>query len=160
MNLDVKLILTHIVGFLITVWILRRFAWKPLLGLMEQRRQKIKDEFDGIEAQKADIVKIKSDFEAKLKDIDNLSRQKLSEAVNEGRKIAAEIKEKGRQESQEIIDRAKKELAHEVEKARVVLKEDMIRMTMAATEKIITTRLDEKEHGRLISEYIDGVEKA
>jgi len=160
MELDFKLILTHILGFLITVWILGKFAWKPLLGIMEERRAKIKAEFDRIESEKADVAKVKADYDAKLKDIDNLSRQKLNEAVDEGRKIAAEIKEKGRQESQAIIDRAKDELKQEVGKARVTLKEDMVSMTIAAAEKIISSKLDDKENRRLIADYIDTVEKA
>ena len=160
MELDYKLILTHIVGFLITVWILKKFAWKPLLGIMEERRQKIQSEFNKIESDKSDVAKVRADYELKLKDIDNLSRQKLNEAVNEGRKIAAEIKEKGRQESQAIIDRAKDELQQEIGKARVTLKEDMVSMTIAAAEKIISSKLDDKENRRLIGDYIDSVEKA
>jgi F-type H+-transporting ATPase subunit b len=160
MNLDIKLILTHIVGFLVTVWILRKFAWGPLLGILEERRRKIKAEFDRIDNEKADAARIKADYELKLKGIDTLSRQKLSEAVNEGRKIAAEIKDMGRQESKELIDRAKEELIHEAEKARVALKEDMVTMTIAAAEKIISAKLDATEHRRLVAEYIDSVEKA
>jgi F-type H+-transporting ATPase subunit b len=160
MNLDLQLILTHVVGFIITVVILKKFAWKPLLGLMEDRRQKIISEFDQIETDKGEVEKTKAGYEAKLKDIENLSRQKLTEAVSEGQKIAAEIKEQGRVEAKEIITRAKDELERDVDKARVALKEDMVKMTMAAAEKIISARMDDAENRRLISDFIDGVEKA
>ena len=92
MNLDWQLILTHIVGFVITVWIVGKFAWKPIMGILEERRQKIKSEFDQIEHDKSEVAKVHAEYDAKLKDIDNLARQKLTEAVNEGQKIAAEIK--------------------------------------------------------------------
>jgi F-type H+-transporting ATPase subunit b len=148
------------VGFIITVLILKKFAWKPILGILEERRQKIKSEFDKIESGKNEVAEIKADYEAKLKDIDNLSRQKLTEAVNEGQKIAADIKEQGRDEAKEIITRAKAELERDVEKARVALKEDMVSVTIAAAEKIISSKLDETENRRLIEDFIDGVEKA
>jgi len=160
LNLDIKLILTHAVGFIITVWILKKFAWKPILSIFEERRQKIKDEFDGIESTKAEVAEIKADLEAKLKDIDNISRQRLTEAVNEGQKIAAEIKESGRKEAKDIITRAKAELERDVEKARAALKEDMVGMTIAAAEKVISAKLDEPEHRRLVSDFIDNVERA
>ncbi len=160
MELDWKLILTHIVGFVIMVLILKKLAWKPILGILEERRQKIKSEFDNIENKKNEVAEVRADYETKLKDIDNLSRRKLTEAINEGRKVAAEIKEQGRNDAKEIIARTGAELERDVEKARAALKEDMIRMTIAAAEKVITTRLDETEHHRLISEYIDNVEKA
>jgi F-type H+-transporting ATPase subunit b len=160
MNLDYQLILTHIVGFVITVLILKKFAWKPILGILNERRQKIKAEFDSIENQKAETAKIKADYEAKLKDIDAISRQKLTEAINEGHRIAGEIREQGRHEAREIISRAKAELERDVIKARATLKKDMVDMTITAAEKIIAARLDEPENRRLIAEFIDRVEGA
>jgi len=160
MNVDIQLILTHMVGFVITVLILKKFAWGPILGVLNDRRNKIKSEFGKIEEDKTAAAKIKADYEAQLKDIDNLSRQKLSDAVNEGQKIAAEIKEQGREEAKEIVTRAKAELERDVDKARAALKEDMVTMTIAAAEKIISTKLDDGENRRLISEFIDSVEKA
>jgi F-type H+-transporting ATPase subunit b len=159
MNLDVQLIVTHIIGFVIMVWILGKFAWKPLMGILEDRRQKIKSEFDKIETGKAEVADIKADLEAKLKDIDNLSRQRLTEAVNEGQRIAAEIKEGGRKEAKDIITRAKEELQRDVEKARAALKEDMVSITLAAAEKVISARLDDTENRRLVTDFIDNVEK-
>ena len=160
MNLDAQLILTHIVGFLITVWILKKFAWRPIMDILEERRQKIKAEFDAIDHTKAEVATIKADFEAKLKDIDVLARQKLSEAINDGRQAAAEIKEQGRREAKDMITRAKGELERDVEKARVTLKEDIVSMTIAAAEKVITAELDDERHRQLVAEFIENVEKA
>lgn len=160
MDINIQLILTHILGFAITVFILAKFAWKPILKVMNERREKIKSEFDHIESEKTSVSDLKTDYEDKLKDIDNLSRQKMTEAINEGQKVAAEIKTQSQTEAKEIINRAKAELERDVDKARAALKEDMVKMTMMAAEKIITTKLDETEHRRLISEYIDNIEKA
>ncbi len=160
MDINIQLILTHILGFVITVVVLAKFAWKPILNVLNERREKIKSEFAEIESRKTEVADIRADYEAKLKDIDNLSRQKLTEAINEGQKVAAEIKEQGRSEAKDIITRAKAELERDVEKARATLKEDMVKMTLLAAEKIIATKLDEPEHRRLISEFIDDVEKA
>lgn len=158
--MDWKLIATHVFGFVIMVWVLKKFAWGPILGILAERREKIISEFDNIESGKAEIAQTKEDYEAKLKDIDNLARQKLTEAVNEGQQIAAEIKEKGRDEAKDIIDNAKAQLDRDVEKARAALKEDMVNMTISAAEKIISAKVDEPENRRLISNFIDGVEKA
>ncbi|MCK5124788.1 MAG: F0F1 ATP synthase subunit B [candidate division Zixibacteria bacterium] len=160
MELDWKLILTHMLGFVITVVILAKFAWRPILGILDERREKIKSEFDQIESGKSEIEETKAGYDAKLKDIDNLARQKLTEAVNDGQKVAAEIKEQGRDEAKEIIFKAKAETDREVEKARAALKEDMVKMTIAAAEKIISKKLDEQENRRLIKDFIDSVEKA
>ena len=46
MNLiDIRQVITQILGFLLMVWILRRYAWGPLMGMLEARREKIAGEF-------------------------------------------------------------------------------------------------------------------
>lgn len=160
MSPDWKLILTHMAGFITTVLILKKFAWVPILGILNERREKIKSEFDNIEAGKADVVSQKEDYDDKLRDIDNLARQKLTEAVNEGQKIAAEIKADGQNDAKQIIERAKDEAERDKAKARVAMKDEMVKTTIAAAEKIISAKMDDEQNRRLISDFIDGVEKA
>ena len=57
MDLQWQLLVTHIVGFLITLWILKKFAWRPLLGIMEERRNRIKEEFDKSDKEKENTWK-------------------------------------------------------------------------------------------------------
>jgi F-type H+-transporting ATPase subunit b len=152
--------LTHAVGFLITVWILKRFAWGPLLALLEERRNKIIDEFKNIDEEKAITAQLTADYETKLKEIDVERRAKLVEAVNEGKKIAEEIKLTARDEVKEIRAKTKADLVREVAKAKTQLKNDMVAMTVTAAEKIINEKLDDAKHRELIGGFIDNVEKA
>jgi F-type H+-transporting ATPase subunit b len=160
MNIDPQMILTHIVGFLITVWILKKFAWKPLLGVLEERRQKIVAEFEKSRKAQDDAARTAQEYREQLSHIKEERQREISIAINEGRRAAEEIRREGQREAGEIIERAKAQLVLEVDKARVTLKEEMITMTLAATEKIIHTRLDDAEHRRLISDFIDGVKKS
>ncbi len=88
MDLQWSQLLTHLIGFLITVWLLKKYAWGPLLNIMEERRAKIKSEFDSIEEEKANVARLTAEYESRLKEIDSERRAKLVEAVNEGKKIA------------------------------------------------------------------------
>ena len=152
--------LTHIVGFLITVWILKRFAWGPLLSLLEERRNRIAEEFNNIEQEKTKADQLNAEYQAKLKDIDNERRAKLVEAVNEGKKIAEEIKSSAHKEAKDINTKAKADLERDIAKAKVQLKNDMIAITVTAAEKIIKEKLDDAKHRELIGSFIDNVEKA
>jgi len=163
--MDIKIIpelpqlVTHAVGFLITFLLLKKYAWAPLLKLMEDRRNKIADEFKAIEDEKVKVDSLTAEYEGKLKDIDTERRQKLVEAVDEGKKIAEELKAQGN-EAKPITEKAKSEIERDVAKARVALKDDMVAMTMTATEKIIMERLDDAKHRELIGSFIDNLEKA
>ncbi|HXF48778.1 MAG TPA: F0F1 ATP synthase subunit B [Verrucomicrobiae bacterium] len=159
MNLVWQQVLTQIVGFLIVLWVLKRFAWKPILTLLEERRQKIKSEFEAAAQKKEEANQLLSSYEAKLKEIDALARAKITEAVAEAQKIAAEIKEEARKEGRELVTRSQAEIQREIAKAKVQLKEDMVAISLTATEKIISQKLDEPGHRRLVDEYLTRIEQ-
>ena len=159
MDLQWQLLLTHAVGFLITLWILKKFAWGPLLALLEERRSRIADEFQKIDDEKEKVARLTADYEAKLKDIESERRVKIVEAVNEGKKVAEEIRDAARQEAKQIQVRARSELERDVAKAKVQLKQEMVLITMTAAEKIINEKLDDAKHRELIGSFIDNVEK-
>lgn len=160
MNLEIAQVITHIIGFLITVWLLKRFAWKPLLSMMDERRNKIKDEFQKIDDDRDEAEKLKASYQGKLKNIDAERRQKIAEAVNEANKLASDIKIGAQEEARGIIARTSEQLDRDVAKAKVQLKEEMVSITLAAAEKILQEKLDEKKERELVGAFIDDIEKA
>ena len=61
MNFHIAQILTQIIGFLVALWILKRYAWKPLLGILDERRAKISGELDTIEQEKGRVEELKQE---------------------------------------------------------------------------------------------------
>ncbi len=160
MNPDWQLLITHSIGFLITLWILKRYAWGPLLKLIEERRSKIVGEFENIDKEKQKAAELNAQYQAQLRQIEAQRRSEIVKAVNEGKKIAEELKAAARDEVDEMREKNKSELEREVAKAKVQLKDDMVKITVAATSKLLHEQLDEKHHRKLIGEYIDTLEKA
>ena len=152
-------LITHAVGFLITFWVLKKYAWKPLLNLMEERRNKIEQEFNDIELEKEKAAQLMVEYETKLKEIDSERRASLVEAVNEGKKIAKEIEAFARVEALSKSEKAQADIERDVAKAKVQLKSDMVNMTITAAEKIINEKLDDAKHRELIGGFLDNVEK-
>jgi F-type H+-transporting ATPase subunit b len=159
LKIEIPQLITHIVGFLILLWLLKRYAWKPVLALLDERRERIKNSFAEIEGKQQQADTLNATYQAKLKDIDHEARKRLTEAIAEGAKIAAKIKEDARKEAKDIMVRSREELEQDVAKAKVQLKEDMVAITMSATEKLIHEKLDTQKHRELIGRFIDDIEK-
>ena len=158
MNLiDIRQVITQIIGFLLMLWILRRYAWAPVLNLLEERRQKIAGEFQDADRRKADADRLKAQYEQELRGVEAVARQRLQEAVAEGQRVAAEIKAQANVDALARVARADDEIAREREKAKELLKEQMIRLSMRSAEKILRQRLDEATQRQLVSEFIDEV---
>ncbi|UCC81283.1 MAG: F0F1 ATP synthase subunit B [Candidatus Zixiibacteriota bacterium] len=158
LDLNWGLIVTQIIGFLLTVWILKAFAWKPLLKMLEDRRNKIAGDIDDAEKIKSDAESLLDDYNAKLRDIETEARSKIQDAVAEGNRIASEIRDHAREEAQKIVEKSREELSRDVAKARVQLRDDMVSMAITAAEKVISAKLDEAEQKRLLEDFLKEVE--
>lgn len=155
MGLELGQIITHIIGFVIAVVILKKFAWKPLLSMLEERKSKIRSEFDSIEEERQKAEKLYSDYQTKLEEIDSLARTKIQEAGREGQVLANEIKENARQEARQIVSRTREEIQRDLDKAKVQLRDDVVSMTLQIAEKIIQEKLDQEKDRQLVSRLLD-----
>ena len=158
MNLvDVPQVVTQILGFLLMVWILRRYAWGPLIGMLEARREKIAGEFKEADRLKGEAVQLKARYEADLKGIEAQARQRITEAVAEGQRVAGEIRLQAQKEAAARLENAADEIMREREKAKEVLKGQIIDLSLRTAEKILRQKLDDPAQRRLAGEFIDEV---
>lgn len=155
MNLEIQQILTQALGFLILLFLLKKFAWKPLLSLLDERREKISSEFRNIDRTKTELSRLEQDYKARLADIDTQARQRIQEAISEGQRISVEIQEKAREEARKSLNKAKENIEFEVAKARVEIRNQIATLAIKAAEKVIKEELTEERHMRLVTDFID-----
>lgn len=154
MAIDLFQLLAHAIGFIILVALLKRFAWGPLLGVLDQRRRQIATGLDDVERAKREMARLKTQYEQELARIEESARQKLAEAVTQGRRLAAEIEEEARAKVQVELVKAKETLALEVVKAKSVLRDQIVTLALEATEKLLHSRLDETKDRALVEQFI------
>ena len=154
---NVPQLLTTVAGFLILMWILKKFAWGPILDLLDQRREKIEQDYSAAEKELSQAADLKSDFETKLSDIKVIEREHVQEAVKKGETLADGIVTKARVEMDQAREKGEQALEIETRKAQLELRDDVVRLAIGAAEKLIGERLDEDKHRQLIQQYIDQV---
>ncbi len=138
---------------------LKKFAWKGLLGAIDERRHKIEAEFKGIEEHKASLAKLEKDYRARLENIEQEGRVKIQEAANVGVALARDIQDKARQDAQKIIDRAQGEISQDIAKAKITMRTELVELSSLIAEKIIREKLDAKEHDKLVGQFMKDLEK-
>lgn len=148
----------HIFAFLVFMWVLRRYAFGPLTAILDARREGIAQELDRVERLRTEAQAIEAEVQNRLKDIDQEARQRLNEAVAEGRRVKDEIIERARQEAEEQRLKQQRLLELEVAKARIELRDDVARLTVAATEKLLRENLDSDRQRRLVTDFITQVQ--
>lgn len=148
-------LLTTVVGFLLLVWIMRKFAWGPILDLLDQRREKIDSDYKAAERELGSAEALKADFETKLSEIKVIERERVQEAVKKGEQLADGIVTKARAEVDQSKAKSLADLEMEARKAQKQLRDDVVELAIGAAEKLIGERLDDDKHRQLIQRYID-----
>jgi F-type H+-transporting ATPase subunit b len=158
-SLSANEIVAQVLSFLLLLTLLRIFAWKKLLKLLDDRRERIASEFRKIEETQSAVEKLKDDYGKRLAGIEAESRGKIQEAISEGKKVSQEIRDEARQEARTILEKARENIEIEVLKAKQELKQKVVELTLGTTEKLLKEKMTDEKDRKLASDFLDELEK-
>ena len=138
------LIFWTLLAFLIVFFILKKFAWKPILDSMNKREQGIADSLATAEKIKAEMSQMKSENEALLVKAREERAQMLKEAKETKDKIINEAKEQAKVETNKIIADAQSVINQQKMAALTDLKNQVGNLVIEVSEKILRRELSNK----------------
>ena len=147
-------IVTVIIAFFATMWVLKTFAWGPVIKMLDDRRDEIIKEFASIDSRQSELNSRIADYEERLRQIDQEARLRLNAAIDDGKKVAADLMEEARKGSEELKAKAAADIRVEMDKARVQLRDEVVTLTIQATEKLLHETLDAAKHRGMVNEFI------
>ncbi len=148
-------VLTQIVGFLLLLWLMRKYAWGPLLQSLEDRRTKIATELSDIVASKEATIKVQQAYEAKMVEIKREALLKIQEAILEGQKVAGEITASARKDANALLEKAKENIGREMGLAKIQMRNEVATLVIATASKVIRRELDAQKNEALVLQYMD-----
>jgi F-type H+-transporting ATPase subunit b len=149
---DTKIFLSQVVSFVIVALVLRQFAYKPILAVLEERRQRIAEGLlnaEKIKQQLAEAEQRHAEILAKA----NAQAQKM---IDEARESAAHVAERKQQEAvaaaEQIMAKAREASAIEHERTMTELKRELGRLVVNTTAKVTGKVLTPEDQKRLQEE--------
>ena len=149
---DTKIFLSQVVSFVIVALVLRQFAYKPILAVLEERRQRIAEGLlnaEKIKQQLAEAEQRHAEILAKA----NAQAQKM---IDEARESAAHVAERKQQEAvaaaEQIMAKAREASAIEHERTMTELKRELGRLVVNTTAKVTGKVLNADDQKRLQEE--------
>lgn len=155
LGLDGRQILVNAIGFGIFLWLMARYAWKPILDFMDARREELAGNFKKIEHEKSDLDKLRKKYEAQIENIDEEATRRTNEAIKKGQEDARHIEEEARARAQAILAKARLDTERITEEARLALKDYVIDVGVEAGKKATMDVLDESTHRKLVERYVE-----
>src|SRR6476619_2595787 len=145
-------LIAQIVNFGIVLFILWKFAYRPVLKVLEERRQRVTEAMKNAEHAKAELAKADS----ARQEILNQANAQATKLIEEARAAAARVQEQETQKAiaaaKDIVDKARQ--ATEVEHARMLadLRREVGRLVVATTGRVVGRTLTPEDQQRLANE--------
>ena len=138
------LMIWNLIGFLILLIILRKFAWKPILTSLKERENGIADSLATAERVKAEMATLKSENEALLAKAREERAQLLKEARDTKDRIINEAKEQAKIEANKIITDAHAAIQQQKMAALTDVKNQVGNLVIEVAEKVLRRELGDK----------------
>lgn len=153
------LIIWTLVAFLIVFFILKKYAWKPILNSLKEREQNISDSIQSAEKVRAEMAELKSENEILLAQAREERAIMMREAKETRDKIIMEAKEQARQETSKIVSDAQSTINQQKMAAITDLKNQVGNLVLEVSEKVLRRELSNKEEQeKYIKQLADNVE--
>jgi len=155
---DPGLFLWTILTFLVLLGLLAKFAWKPLLALLDRREEMIRQSLDDAEKAKQELQRLQQESKQILSKARMEAQSILAKIRSEAEKLKGEIRQKAKVQADSILRDAEKQIQVETEKAIAVVKNEVVDLSLMVASKLIKKNLSKEDNQSLIEESLKQVE--
>jgi F-type H+-transporting ATPase subunit b len=157
-GIDWRLLLAQLVNFAVLVFILSKFAYKPILNALENRRKKIEEGIAYSEKAKAELENIETLKEESIRESEKKSLLIIKQAENSAQKTRGEILSEADKEREKIIISGQKLLSEEKLKLEKGFYQEAVTVVSSALGKVLSKKDFSKEEELLISQAINEIQ--
>ncbi|TCX48747.1 MULTISPECIES: F0F1 ATP synthase subunit B [unclassified Dehalobacter] len=147
----------QLLSFLLLVWILKKFAWTPIMNMMEKRRQGIENNLAQAEQERKEAERIRLEYQQEMRQTRQQAQEIIEKATKSSEQRAEEIILEARKETEKIKQSALADIERERDRAIADVKAQVADMSVAVAEKIIRQKLDITGQEALIEQFIQEV---
>jgi F-type H+-transporting ATPase subunit b len=151
------IVLAQCLNFLILFFVLRTIAFKPLLGMLEQRKVRIAKGLEDSRLAEERLANVDKDYQAKLDQARADGQKVVTEMSANAEKQATAIVAKANEDVTRIKTQAQEDADLERNRALADLRSQVASLSIAAANKLIGDSMDEKRQRALVDEFFSGV---
>ena len=144
-------------NFLILLWLLRRFAYKPLLRIMDERSTRIRNDLDEARRLRQEAEHDRETYRTQLGRARDEARSILEEANNVAARIRTQALADAEGQNTAMVARARDEIAREKETAIAELRREVADLAIMAASHVVGRSLDDTDRRRLVDEALTEV---
>jgi F-type H+-transporting ATPase subunit b len=147
--------LWHTANFIVLIFLLSRFLYKPVAAMLDERTRRIEDSLEAADRARAEVAQADREREELLASTRREIGELMAQAQSTAERIQADARTTAQQEAQRIVETARQEAEAERAQAMAELRREVAGRAVLAAERIIKRDLDEQAHRQLVDEFLD-----
>jgi len=146
-----------VVSFFLLLILLKRFTYKPLLGMMQKREATIRESIEEAKRTREAAETLHGQYQVMITEARDEVKKIIEEGKSLGENARKEMISKATEESNRVISRAQEEISLEKERALSELRVRIADLSIMAASKVIERSLTKEDHMRLLDAYVSKV---
>ena len=159
-SVDIWKLAFQVVNFLILLFLLNRFLFKPILARLDDRSARISKGLEDAEVAARDRELARAEREAAVAE----ARKEANEMIARATKIAEDTRNdiltSAREEAEKVSTRAREEIVAEKDRAMAEIRGQVADLALAAAGKLVRREMDDPTQRRLVEEFLAEVQPA
>ena len=148
------LMIWTVVCFLLTLFVLKRYAFGPIQQMLDERRDRIRRSIEEAENARTEARKLLEEHRALIGQARGQAEQILAEARKVADSQRQRVKEETEADRQRRLEETKRQIEAETHRALEQIRAEVAELTLVATTKVTGKVLDDADHRRLIEDAI------
>ncbi|MEY3784501.1 MAG: F0F1-type synthase subunit b, F-type H+-transporting ATPase subunit b [Candidatus Parcubacteria bacterium] len=157
LGLDIRILIAQFINFAVLVFVLYRFAYNPVLELLEERKRKINQSVEEVEASQKLLQNAQAESDKIILDSKKAARNIIDEAQAVAEKSAAAILSEAEENTKKMTAVAQSKIQAEKDLIMSDVQDDMTRLVVDATEKLIQKRYETEADKQFIKTVLKGI---
>jgi F-type H+-transporting ATPase subunit b len=155
LSIDSTLLWATLVVFALFAWVLGRFAWGPLLKVVDEREKTIREQVDSAQQAAAEAKALLARHEEMLKEAGREREEILQKALKEAEHVRGELVTKARADAEHVLARAREQMGREKDQTIAELRAEVADIAVEAASRIVKSSLTEEAQRKLVDDYIE-----
>jgi F-type H+-transporting ATPase subunit b len=153
-SLNPGLTLWTAITFIFLLFVLSRFAWGPIVKMLNERERTIRDAIDAAKKERLEAERLLAQQKDGLARAQREAAELARRNQQEVEALRQELTARARKEADELVATARQQIAEELSKARAELKAQVADLAIDAAGRLVKANLDDKAQRKLVEEYI------
>jgi F-type H+-transporting ATPase subunit b len=154
LGINVSTLIAQVVNVAILFGLLYLVAYKPIMRMLDERSNKIKESMENTEYIKQQAERAEGEASKRIEAAAKEGQEAIALAMRTGEEVRQEAQQKARTEAEALIARARSEIQRERDEAIEQLRESFADITIDAAGKVIDRTLDKKAHRDIIDKVL------